>query len=398
MAGENANPFGVESIMETGGIGDVTLLQGLMETESATSNPDEIKEIKEEPKETPKKQEEVVEKSTEKDEKKSAQEVVSQFLGEEEEDEPEKVENPIGKKEEEEIPQEFNQYSALAKDLYKLGVFTTSEGEEEISPNSPEEFLEVFNNEKRKGASEMVDNFLGQFGEDYRNAFEAIFVKGVNPKEYFTTYNEIVDLASIDLSVEKNQESVMRQSLAEQGFEPDEVDTEIDKLKNYGDLEDTAKRHHKVLVKRQAQNLQQKEKEAELLKQQKEAVRAQYIQNVQAILQEKVKEKEFDGIPVNAKLATELQEFLLMDKWKTANGETLTDFDRTILELKRPENHAMKVKVALLLKILEKDPTLATIQRSAITKKSDQLFGELAKHKDSKAVPKASQNISSFFR
>jgi hypothetical protein len=49
------------------------------------------------------------------------------------------------------------------------------------------------------------------------------------------------------------------------------------------------------------------------------------------------------------------------------------------LELKRPENHATKVKVALLLKILEKDPTLSTIQRTGVSKKSNELFGEVAR-------------------
>jgi hypothetical protein len=57
----------------------------------------------------------------------------------------------------------------------------------------------------------------------------------------------------------------------------------------------------------------------------------------------------------------------------------LTDFDKTILDLKRPENHAMKVKVGLLLKILEKDPTLSTIQKTGVSKKTDQLFSEVAR-------------------
>jgi hypothetical protein len=39
----------------------------------------------------------------------------------------------------------------------------------------------------------------------------------------------------------------------------------------------------------------------------------------------------------------------------------------------------MKVKVGLLLKILEKDPTLSTIQKSGVSKKTDQLFGEVAR-------------------
>jgi hypothetical protein len=47
--------------------------------------------------------------------------------------------------------------------------------------------------------------------------------------------------------------------------------------------------------------------------------------------------------------------------------------------MKRPENHAMKVKLGLLMKMLEKDPTLSTIQKTGVTKKSNQLFGEVAR-------------------
>jgi hypothetical protein len=134
-----------------------------------------------------------------------------------------------------------------------------------------------------------------------------------------------------------------------------------------------------VLVKKEAQKLAQMEQVAEQELQQKQAIKNQYINNVQQVLQDKLKSKEFDGIPINPKLANELQDFLLVDKYKTAGGETLTDFDRTILELKRPENHATKVKVALLLKILEKDPTLSTIQKTGVSKKSNELFGEVAR-------------------
>ena len=124
--------------------------------------------------------------------------------------------------------------------------------------------------------------------------------------------------------------------------------------------------------------MQQRAEQEQLQKQQ---IKQQYIKNVQDVLSEKLKGKEFDGIPLNPKLANELQDFLLVDKWKTPSGETLSDFDRTILDLKRPENHATKVKVALLLKILEKDPTLSTIQKTGVSKQTNQLFSEVARQK-----------------
>ena len=183
----------------------------------------------------------------------------------------------------------------------------------------------------------------------------------------------------MDLSKENNQKSIMKQALTDQGFEPEDIGKEIERLENYGDLESVATRHHKVLVKKEAIKLQKLDKEAQDIQEQKTAIRNQYVQNVQTILTDKLKEKEFDGIPINNNLANELQDFLLVDKWKTPAGENLTDFDRAILDLKRPENHEMKVKVGLLLKVLEKDPTLSTIQRTGITKKSNELFGQVAR-------------------
>lgn len=383
--------FGIMDTMEMG-IGNQELLSDLMSPETSTGDPDKVqpivKEVEEPKQEPPKKEPKVKEVAGDEGEKKSTgEQIIASFLGSDEDDEEE--EEPVAKAPvEEPEEEEVSQFAALSKDLFKLGVFTNDEDEEEVVINSPEEFLERFNAEKKKGAIEVVNNFIGQFGEDYQQAFDAIFVKGVNPREYFGTYNNIVNLAELDLSVEDNQIAVIKRALDEQGFEPEDINTEIERLKNYGDLESVAAKHHKVLVKKDAMRLKQLEENAQRELQQRAAVRNQYIQNVNAVLQDKLKAKEFDGIPLNPKLVTELQDFLLVDKYKTASGETLTDFDKTILELKRPENHATKVKIALLLKILEKDPTLSTIQKSGVTKRTDQLFGEVARQ-----VTKSKTNV-----
>jgi hypothetical protein len=382
--------FSIENTMEMGP-GGAELLNDLFSPETSTANPDKIEEIVKTAEPTPPpakpdvpKGKEIVPKEDGKEP--SGQDTIANFLGdnntdEEEEEEPPaapvKKQQPEGGEEEDNV----NQFTALSNDLFKLGVFSKDDDEEDenVDISTPEAFLERFQNEKKKGAVEMVQNFIGQFGEDYQQAFEAIFVKGASPQEYFQTYNNVVKFAEMDLAQETNQVTVMRQALADQGFDQEDIDTEVERLKNYGDLESVAGKHHKVLVRKEAQKLQDIEKNAELQLQQKQMIKSQYVQNVQQVLQEKIKTKEFDGIPINPKLANELQDFLLVDKYKTASGETLTDFDKTILELKRPENHATKVKVALLLKILEKDPTLSTIQKTGVTKKSDQLFGEVAR-------------------
>ena len=387
--------FGIEDTMDMG-VGNTQLLDDLFSPETSTEDPDKLETIvktADEPK-APKKPEvskgkEVVQKLD--GEEKDSKDILRNFLGDDDEDEETEEDvaaptTPAKAKAEEEEEDDVveSPFVSLSKDLFKLGVFTQDDDEEDAVIETPEQFLEKFNAEKKKGAIEIVDNFIGQFGEDYQKAFDAIFVKGTDPKDYFGVYNNVVSFAELDLSIEDNQVRVIKQALTDQGFDTEDVTTEIDRLRNYGDLETVASKHHKVLVKKEAAKLQQMEQQSEQLLQQKAMIRNQYIQNVQSVLQDKLKTKEFDGIPLNPKLASELQDFLLVDKYKTPSGETLTDFDKTILELKRPENHATKVKVGLLLKILEKDPTLSTIQRSGVTKKSTQLFEEVARQTSKK--------------
>ena len=420
---ETMGNFSIQDTMEMG-MGNQELLEGLFEPETASSNPNDVEPIINEANppaapakpEVPKGKDIVPPKNVDgktDEEKQEGQSLISDFLSDDDEDDDEESITPAkptkkvveaateddADSDDEEV-NEGTQFSALANDLFKLGVFTNDDGEDEEPVSTAEEFLERFNAEKKKGASEIVQNFIGQFGEDYQEAFDAIFVKGVNPKEYFGTYNQVVDFAEMDLSDENNQVKIIKQALTDQGFEPEDVETEVERLRNYGDLENVAAKHHKVLVKKEAAKLQKMEANAEQELRQKQAVRNQYITNVQTILQDKVKNKEFDGIPINPKLAGELQDFLLVDKWKTPTGETLTDFDRAILDMKRPENHEMKVKVGLLLKLLEKDPTLSTIQRTGVTKKSNQLFGEVARQvtkAKSSGGPGSKANPNSWF-
>jgi hypothetical protein len=414
--------FSIQDTMDMG-MGNQELLNDLLSPDSATSNPDDIQDIKDEPapastKKTTSKQPAASAPAPEDDKKEEApvKDIQSFLYGDEDDEDAEEDQEPATDKKpvakgadnqedsneddedgEEGVP---NQFEALSKDLLKLGVFSQDEDEEETVIDSPEAFLEKFQAEKKKGAIEIVNNFIGQFGEDYQEAFDAIFVKGVSPKDYFGAYNQIQSFSEMDLSDESNQVAVIKQALTDQGFEPEDVTTEVERLKNYGDLETVAAKHHKVLIKKEASKLQQLEQDKQAQLQQQQAIKQQYLQNVNQVLQDKLKAKEFDGIPINPKLAGELQDFLVTDKYKTASGETLTDFDRTILELKRPENHEKKVKLALLMKIIEKDPTLSTIQKTGITKKSNELFGEVARQAQKSSVKskQSARPTSSWFQ
>jgi hypothetical protein len=215
--------FGIEDTMEMG-VGNTQLLDDLFSPETSTEDPDKLETIvktADEP-QAPKKPEvskgkEVVQKLD--GEETTPQDVLKNFLGDDDEEEeeddnvaaPAKPEAKADEADEDDVAE--SPFVSLSKDLFKLGVFTKDDEEDDVAIETPEQFLEKFNSEKKKGAIEIVDNFIGQFGEDYQKAFDAIFVKGVDPKDYFGVYNNVVNFAELDLSNEDNQVRVIKQAL-----------------------------------------------------------------------------------------------------------------------------------------------------------------------------------------
>lgn len=370
--------------IENEAFGNQGLLNSFLDGSIATEDPDKVRTIKEEPKKEEAKKA-VTKSEVKKEEPKKpdgtvlAEDFLSGKTKEDDSKEEEEEQSKEKKKEEfKEEESDFNPFSSFSKEMFKLNIFETEEGETEPEITSPEKFLERFTFEANKKAQKAINDFIGQFGEDYQNAFEAIYQKGVDPKDYFTTYNKIEGLAELDLTQEANQVAIVREFLSGE-LDSGDINAEIEKIKNYGDLEEKAKRYHKILAKKEVQKIQEMEDRKEQEQLQKTAVKQQFIRNVNTVLQEKLKNKEYDGIPINPQLAGQLQEFLLKDKYKLSSGETITEFDKVILDLKRPENHSLKVKVALLLKLLEKDPTLSTIQKKGLTNKTDGIFSEVLK-------------------
>jgi hypothetical protein len=254
---ETMDNFSIQGTMEMG-MGNQELLNDLFSPETASSDPDDVTAIIKDANapaapDAPavKKGKDIVPpKSVDgktDEEKLDGQSMISDFLSDDEDDDEDNDVPPVSKPAktasvdndddnddaDDDTPQ-GTQFTALANDLYKLGVFTSDDDNQE-PVSTAEEFLERFNDEKKKGAQEIVQNFIGQFGEDYQEAFDAIFVKGVNPKDYFGTYNQVVNFAEMDLSDEDNQVRIMKQALTDQGFEPEDIETDIERLKNYGD-------------------------------------------------------------------------------------------------------------------------------------------------------------------
>lgn len=242
-------------------------------------------------------------------------------------------------------------FASLINDFYTLGVFQKDEDEEEIKPDlSGEEFTAWFEHKKNGEINNTINSFLGRFGEDYRDMFNAVFVKGVDPQSYLQTFVKLQNFAGLDMTVEANQQKVYEEFYRRQGFPEDKIEAKVAKAKANGDLEDESTQFHQILVQNEATELETKAAETEKKKLEDKRIKQLFVQNANKVLVDKLKEKEYDGIPLTEQIAREALDFVTNEKYVLPTGEGLTEFDKFILELKRPENHALKVKIALLAK------------------------------------------------
>lgn len=315
------------------------------------------------------------------EEKKAADQALRDELAKEweEEEDPDKK-KPNTKTPDANTPgsEEVDGIQTVAEGLYKVGIFTKDSEDEEI-PTTTEEFIEKFNSEKEKAAEALITDYASRYGDEYKDVFDAIFVDGASPREYLSKFEEVKDLKDLDLTDESNQEKIVTLGLTKLGFEPDAIKEKIKALKLSSELQTEAERYHKPLVKQEEKQLAAIQEQSKIRIEQKRLADEQYTNGITNILLDKLKKKEFDGIPVTKEVATKTKDFLDNKKWKLPSGELITDFDYFILELNKPQNHALKVKLGLMVAPIFKpgqpiDLNLGPIKKAAVSQENREIF------------------------
>lgn len=388
-------------IVDTSAVGNMKAVESfLSDTPALPESEDELEEIDEEAEKAAavKKAKQAAAKKTVEAAKKSAEEILfeEEKETEEEDKEDENKEEEEDKekdaaKEKDENKPESNDYEILSQDLLKLGVFT-QQNENEPLPKTGAEFLDKFNKEKEAGAIQWIDSFLEREGEDRRDLFEAIFINGVDPREYLPIYAQVQNFEGMDMANEDNQQLIFREFYKRIKFPGDKIEIKLQKSKDNGDLEEESKEFHKQIVAQDKETLATMESTKADKKLAEQKTDVEYKQNVSKILMEKLKAKEFNGIPMTQELANKAFDFLYTKKYKTADNQLLTEFDKFVLETKRPENIEKRVLLAML-KLTDFD--FSKIAKRAVSKESNELFTTMAQRKAKKTETQTKQTVSS---
>lgn len=269
-----------------------------------------------------------------------------------------------------------NEVVTLAKDLYGMGLLTKESEDEEV-PSTQEELRDRLFEEKKKGANEIIANFLSRFGDDYQRAFEAIYVNGVDPQEYFSIQHNIESVKDLDLEDEENQKAVVKQLLIEDSkFSPEKASKMVAFYKESGELGAEALEAQAKLVAKEEQRIAGIEKQKQQAAYLKQQVEFQYHNNLNTTISKALSQKELGGIPVNDNLARSTFDYMTRKAYKLPNGETISEMDKDFLEMKNPENIEMALKFALLK---QQNFDFSKIKQKAVTEQTNELFNRLKK-------------------
>lgn len=326
-----------------------------------------------------KKEDEETKKKEEEEKLKAEKEKPADPLEDLQETEEEKKE-----KEEEEKPKEGEEqdgfdYAAFGKDLFRIGILTEMEDEEEIK--TPDDLLARLNYEKQMGATNWLEGYLSKFGDDRKEMFEAIFVNGVDPKEYLPAFNKVQDFENMDITVEGSQKEIFREFYRRVGMDESTIEKKLQKSIDYGDLENDSKEFHPKLVAQDKKKLQDMTEASRIKEESQKRADGEYKANIQKKLVDAVQKRELSGIPITQQKANEVFDFLYTTKYKTNDGKLLTEFDKFILESKKPENLEQRI-ILSLLKLDNFD--FSKIEKNGVSKESKSLFSDLV-HKQVKS-------------
>jgi hypothetical protein len=319
---------------------------------------------------------------------------IDSFLDDQSEENKEDAKSESSKKKEEkeengapqtesEPEEDDNIFQYYSDSLFNLGIFTKDEGEDNVVIETPEQFRERWELEGRKKAFSTLDNYIGRFGDKHKDFILSV-LNGVDPEDYFSSYQNIQNLSELDISKEENQKIIFREAWKRQGLSAEKIEKRLQRAIELGELEDDVKDMHEVLLEQEQNRLEEIKAEKEREIQAQEHSKRVYANAIKNILATKLKDQEFDGIPVTEKVANEVYDYMVTEKYRLPSGELLTELDKFYLELKRPENYEARVKFALLA---HSGLKLDNIKKSAVSKEVNTVFADIKRREKSKTPP-----------
>lgn len=225
------------------------------------------------------------------------------------------VDTPVGDQEEEEVIKNKGGRPTLSKDamveatnrLIKKGVIQPFDEDKPVDQYTVDDFEELMEANITQQLKETAESAPVELFKSLPEEVQAVVHYALNggqdTKSVFQQLSRAQETFDLDLSKEEDQEAIARQYLDVTAYgSQEEIEEEINVLKDRGDLEKYATRYKPKLDAKQAEVI-----ETRLAEQEQSKVRKQQAQkNYQDTVYNTLKAETLNGIPINNKIQTML--------------------------------------------------------------------------------------------
>lgn len=198
-----------------------------------------------------------------------------------------------------ESKQQLDDYlsSLSEKDIDELWEANISNMKQEVASNTPAEFFESLPEELQYAAKYVMDG-----GRDLKGLFQAL--------------SHVEQVRELNPEVETDQEYIVRSYLQARGESSEDIEEEINTIKDLGNLEKKARQYKPKLDQMQEEIVQNKLAEQEYARQQQEAAAQAYVNNVF----EALRPGDLNGMKLDKKVQAFLYNGLTQSQYPSMSG------------------------------------------------------------------------------
>lgn len=239
-------------------------------------------------------------------------------------------------------------FNSLFSSLEEKGL--VSKVPEDWSIETEEDIAERFQYEGKVIASNYLEKLFSNYGDQNRKFVEDIVLKGLDPFEYLSEAKVINDFSNIDLEDEEVLKNVYLQYETQVlGTSPDKAKRNLKRIVDSGDLEEEGAEAHKELLKLKNQELENMASEKERKKESAVLVKEEAKKEVLDFINLANSKQTLNGVKVSGQELQDLFNYATEDRY-SLDGQLITEFDKDLLELRKPENIEQRVFLMYLLK------------------------------------------------
>ena len=183
------------------------------------------------------------------------------------------------------------------KDVEELWQANVDNLKSEVAASTPKEFFESLPQELQYAAKYVADG-----GQDLKSLFKALA--------------SVEEVRELDPAKEDDRESIVRQYLQARGESDEDIEEEINTIKDLGTLEKKARQYKPKLDQMQEQIVQRQLADQESRKQQQQEAAETYMQNVF----EALRPAEINGLKLDKKTQAQLYSGLVQPQYPSISG------------------------------------------------------------------------------